>query len=212
MIVEQRIGRVQRLASEYKHVSVFNITLSGTFEDFIVGRLLEKLQMAANAIGDIDALLQGADITDGEDDGLTDSEDRILQLVLDALAGRNVEEAVRLDAQSIEDAKRALEEANIDEMLGADGSAEYAGPRAPKLPPIVRSVDARKFTLAALDLEGSRVTAESLAYILSRGETFGSVSVSSRIQTTSASLFFTRLTLPFSRDWSSAQSHQVFMM
>lgn len=80
MIVEQRIGRVQRLASEYKHVSIFNITLRDTFEDFIVGRLMEKLQMAANAIGDIDALLQGSDIADGEEDAADKFEDRILQL------------------------------------------------------------------------------------------------------------------------------------
>ncbi len=150
MIVEQRIGRVQRLASEYKHVSIFNITLSGTFEDFIVGRLMEKLQMAANAIGDIDALLQGSDIIDGEEDGTDKFEDRILKLVLDALAGKNVEEAVRLDTQSIEDAKRALEETNIDEMLGASDDAEYVGPKAPKLPPIIRSMDMRDFTLSAL--------------------------------------------------------------
>ncbi len=160
MIVEQRIGRVQRLASKFKHVSIFNITLSGTFEDFIVGRLMEKLQMAASAIGDIDALLQSSDIADGEEDGADKFEDRILQLVLDALAGKNVEEAVRLDEQSIEDAKRTLEEANIDEMLGTAGSAEYVGPRAPKLPPVNRSMDAREFTLTALDKEGARVAEE----------------------------------------------------
>ncbi len=160
MIVEQRIGRVQRLASEYKHVSIFNITLRGTFEDFIVGRLMEKLQMAANAIGDIDALLQGSDIADGEEDGADKFEDRILQLVLDALAGKNVEEAVRLDAKSIEDAKNALEEANIDEMLGGGGGAEYVGLRAPKLPPVTRSMDAREFNLAALDIDGAHVTEE----------------------------------------------------
>lgn len=160
MIVEQRIGRVQRLASEYKHVSIFNITLRGTFEDFIVGRLMEKLQMAANAIGDVDALLQGSDIADGEEDGGDKFEDRILQLVLDALAGKNVEEAVRLDTKSIEDAKCALEEANIDGMLGGSGDAEYVGPRGPKLAPITRSMDAREFTLAALDIDGAHVTEE----------------------------------------------------
>jgi superfamily II DNA or RNA helicase len=160
MIVEQRIGRVQRLASEYKHVSIFNITLRGTFEDFVVGRLMEKLQMAASAIGDIDALLQGSDIADGEEDGAEKFEDRILKLVLDALAGKNVEEAVRLDTQSIEDAKRALDEANIDEMLGGPDGAGYVGPKAPKLPPITRSMDEREFTLSALSLEGARVTEE----------------------------------------------------
>ena len=102
MIVEQRIGRVQRLASDFKSVTIFNMTLRGTFEDYIVGRLMEKLQMAANAIGDIDALLQGSDIGDGEEDGADKFEDRILKLVLDALAGKNVEEAMRLDEKSIE--------------------------------------------------------------------------------------------------------------
>lgn len=81
--------------------------------------------------------------------------------MLDALAGKNVAEAVRLDAQSIEDAKRTLEEANIDEMLGAAGSAaEYVGPRAPKLPPLARSMNAHDFTLAALDLAGARIIKE----------------------------------------------------
>src|SRR6201999_2213878 len=102
--------------------------LRNTFEDFIVGRLMEKLQMAANAIGDIDSLLQGSDIADGEDDAAEKFEDRILQLVLDALAGKDVDEAVRLDTQSIEDAQQALEEANIDKMLGAGGGDEYVGP------------------------------------------------------------------------------------
>ena len=68
MIVEQRIGRVQRLASEHANVSIFNIMLRGTFEEYIVGRLMEKLQMASHAIGDIEALLEGSDIGDSDDD------------------------------------------------------------------------------------------------------------------------------------------------
>ncbi len=41
MIVEQRIGRIQRLASDHAHVSIFNIMLRGTFEEYIVGRLMK---------------------------------------------------------------------------------------------------------------------------------------------------------------------------
>jgi hypothetical protein len=160
MIVEQRIGRVQRLASEFKHVTIFNMTLRGTFEDYIVGRLMEKLQMAATAIGDIDALLQGSDIGDGEEDGADKFEDRILKLVLDALAGKNVEEAVGLDTKSIEDAQRALEESNIDELLGQGAGSEYVGPKAPNLPPVSRSMGVPEFTLAAFEMEGARVAVE----------------------------------------------------
>jgi superfamily II DNA or RNA helicase len=170
MIVEQRIGRVQRLASEYKYVSIFNITLKDTFEDFIVGRLMEKLQMAANAIGDIDALLLGSDIADSDVDGGDKFEERILQLVLDALAGKNVDEAVLLDTQSIEDARRALEETNIDEMLGDASGSEYQGPRTPKLPPVARSMNAREFVLAAFEGEGAVVTEEEPGAYLVQGK------------------------------------------
>src|SRR5258707_10638647 len=69
MIVEQRIGRIQRLASEHASVSILNIILKGTFEEYIVGRLMEKLQMASHAIGDIEALLEASGIDDDEDNG-----------------------------------------------------------------------------------------------------------------------------------------------
>ena len=160
MIVEQRIGRVQRLASEHAHVSIFNIMLRGTFEEYIVGRLMEKLQMAAHAVGDIEALLQGSDIGDGDEDGTESFEDRILDLVLAALAGKDVEQDTRLAEMSIEEAKAELEreEATINSILGSMDGAEYIGPRAPTLPGIVRSMAPREFTLAALQTLGANVT------------------------------------------------------
>ena len=158
MIVEQRIGRVQRLASDHAHVSIFNMTLRGTFEEYIVGRLMEKLQMAAHAIGDIEALLQGSEIGDG--DGATGFEEKLLELVLAALAGKNVEEETRLAENSIQQAKAELEreEATINAMLGSMDGAEYVGPRTPKLPPTARSMEARDFALAGLSALGVRVT------------------------------------------------------
>jgi superfamily II DNA or RNA helicase len=158
MIVEQRIGRIQRLASEHASVSILNIILKDTFEEYIVGRLMEKLQMAAHAIGDIEALLEASGIDD--EDGAESFDDKILRLVLAALAGKDVERAARQAVQSILDAKDKLaaEEATINAMLGSMEGAEYVGPRPPKLPPIVRSMDAREFTLAALKSLGAQVT------------------------------------------------------
>lgn len=160
MIVEQRIGRIQRLASAHAHVIIFNIMLRGTFEEYIVGRLMEKLQMASHAIGDIEALLQGSDIGDGEEDAAKGFEEKILELVLAALAGKNVEEATRLAEQSIEHAKDQLEkeEANINAMLGSMDGVEYRGPAAPKLPSVTRSMTPREFILAAFDTLGVAVT------------------------------------------------------
>lgn len=158
MIVEQRIGRVQRLASEHKNVSIFNIMLKGTFEEYIVGRLMEKLQLASHAIGDIEALLQATDTND-DNDGVSFDE-RIRQLVVAALAGKDIEEATRREAASIDEAKRALEseEAFINSMLGSMDGAEYVGPRAPSLPGVVRSMDYRDFVLSAFTVLGARVT------------------------------------------------------
>jgi hypothetical protein len=157
MIVEQRIGRIQRLASGHASVSILNIILRDTFEEYIVGRLMEKLQMAAHAIGDIEALLEASSIDDGDGE---DFDDKILRLVLAALAGKDVEKATRQAEQSIVEAKAKLqaEEANINAMLGSMDGAEYVGPRAPKLPPVVRSMEPQEFTLAALKSLGADVT------------------------------------------------------
>jgi superfamily II DNA or RNA helicase len=158
MIVEQRIGRIQRLASEHARVSILNIILKGTFEEYIVGRLMEKLQMASHAIGDLEALLEASGIDDDDDNGGTFDE-KIRQLVLAALAGKDFEKATRQAEQSIIEAKARLEseEANINAMLGSMEGAEYVGPRAPKLPPNLHSMDVREFTLASLESLGAQV-------------------------------------------------------
>ena len=109
MIVEQRIGRVQRLASEHASVGIFNIMLRGTFEEYIVGRLMEKLQMASHAIGDIEALLEASGISGEDENGATGFDEKIRQLVIAALAGKDVEAATRQAEQSIADAKSTLE-------------------------------------------------------------------------------------------------------
>ena len=160
MIVEQRIGRVQRLASEHASVGIFNIMLRGTFEEYIVGRLMEKLQMASHAIGDIEALLEASGINGEDENAATGFDERIRQLVIAALAGKDVETATRQAEQSIANAKSTMEreEESINAMLGGMEGAEFVGPRAPTLPGIVRSMKPRDFTLAAFKSLGARIT------------------------------------------------------
>ena len=164
MIVEQRIGRVQRLASEHASVGIFNIMLRGTFEEYIVGRLMEKLQMASHAIGDIEALLEASGISGEDENGATGFDERIRQLVIAALAGKDVEAATRQAEQSIANAKSTMEreEESINAMLGGMEGAEFVGPRAPTLPGVVRSMKPRDFTLAAFKSLGARVTPQPL--------------------------------------------------
>jgi superfamily II DNA or RNA helicase len=158
MIVEQRIGRIQRLASSYASVAIFNVILSGTFEEYIVGRLMEKLQMSACAIGDIESLLETAGFE--FDDESTGFEEKIRELVVAALQGVDVSEIVRMSEVSIARAKDTLEEEaqTIDELIGDSGGSGYAGPRAPSLPPIEHSMSEKEFTLSALSRSGGLLT------------------------------------------------------
>jgi hypothetical protein len=160
MIVEQRIGRIQRLASTHKSVGIFNIMLKGTFEETIVGRLMEKLQMASHAIGDLESLLEASGVNGGDEGSTSSFAEKICQLVLMALAGKNVEEATSQTEKSIADAKATLEreEAHINALLGGMDGAEDSGPRAPSLPVPVRSMDPQTFTLGALRCLGTNVT------------------------------------------------------
>jgi superfamily II DNA or RNA helicase len=163
MVVEQRIGRVQRLASEHASVGVFNITLRGTFEEYIVGRLMEKLQMAAHAIGDIEALLEASGIGGEDEQGGASFDERIRQLVIAALAGKDVEAATRQAEKSIAEAKAEMEreEKSINAMLGGMDGVEYVGPRAPTLPGVLRSMEPGQFTLAAFRILGARITPQA---------------------------------------------------
>ena len=159
MIVEQRIGRIQRLASEHANVAIFNVILSGTFEEFIVGRLMEKLQMASHAVGDVEALLEASGIDDDES-ASGSFDEQIRRLIVAALAGKDVDKATRQAEESIAEARRTLEreQENIDSLFGSMDGAEYVGPRAPKLPATVRSMDAKDFAIAALGGLGAQVT------------------------------------------------------
>ena len=164
MIVEQRIGRIQRLASEHANVVVFNIMLEGTFEEYIVGRLMEKLQMASHAIGDIDALIEASGIG-GEEGGADSFEEKIRQLIIAALADKDVTAATEQAAQSIIEAKKELkrEEEHINSLLGNMDGVAYVGPRAPNLPNTEKSMQPHDFTVKALTNMGADVKPESLA-------------------------------------------------
>jgi len=165
MIVEQRIGRIQRLASEHASVCIFNIILKGTFEEYIVGRLMEKLQMASHAIGDIEAILQASGVDEDDEDVTPDGTafiEKIRELVVASLAGKNVETATRLAEKSINDAKVELQnqEKNIDAMLGGmDGYGDTIP--YPNLPRAMKSMEPDVFVLAALTSLGTDFRPES---------------------------------------------------
>jgi superfamily II DNA or RNA helicase len=162
MIVEQRIGRIQRLASEHASVCICNMILRGTFEEYIVGRLMEKLQLASHAIGDIEALLEAAGMNEQNDDGIP-FEELIRQLVIASLAGKDVDSATKLAEKSIAEAKIELQsqEKNIDAMFGKMEDAVGEEIPYPHLPSVVRSMGAQEFVLSAMASLGTPLALES---------------------------------------------------
>ena len=52
MVVEQRIGRVQRLGSKHEYVVIYNLAVAGSPEERVVARLMEKLQTIVDTVGD----------------------------------------------------------------------------------------------------------------------------------------------------------------
>lgn len=165
MIVEQRIGRVQRLGSEHKNVVIYNVMLAGTFEEYIVGRLMTKLQMATDAIGDIESLLEASGVGDSEEGAGFD--EKIRELVVAALAGRDMAAAAEKIARSIDAAKKTLEEekANIDTTLGAMDGYEYVGPQTPTLEKLHPSMEFESFVRAAFTSLGGTVTEVALGVL-----------------------------------------------
>ena len=162
MVVEQRIGRIQRLASAHASVCVFNIILKGTFEEYIVGRLMEKLQLASHVVGDIEALLEASGLGEKDEDGADGFEEMIRRLVVASLAGKDIEAATSKAEKSINDAKKELdqEEKNIDDMLGGKDANEAEIP-LPRFPEVVHSIDSKSFAIAALTKLGVRLTPTS---------------------------------------------------
>ena len=130
MVLEQRIGRVQRLKSDFKYVEVINLTVKGSIEDRIVACLMAKLQVISETIGDVEAILEASSFSDDEQ-----FEIELRSLVTRALMGQDVEESLKKSQESIERAKAQydLEKEMVEKTLGRNDAMHRAGPVAPKL-------------------------------------------------------------------------------
>jgi superfamily II DNA or RNA helicase len=151
MIVEQRIGRVQRIGSRFATVQVSNIVHRNSPEQRIVVRLMEKLQVIAHTVGDIEAVLEAA----GDAEGTT-LEQQIREMVIASLRGQDSSKAARLAEESIDQAKKLLEEQQeqMNSMLGEMKESEQADLPMPRLELSKPSMPLEDFVLSALSREG----------------------------------------------------------
>lgn len=57
MVVEQRIGRIDRFGQKAEVVNIYNILVSGSIQEMIYMRLLERIGIFRGTIGDLEAIL-----------------------------------------------------------------------------------------------------------------------------------------------------------
>jgi len=153
MVVEQRIGRVQRLGSDFKYVVIVNLVGAGTVEDRVVARLMEKLHGVSQTFGDIEGILEAADF---DDDGIKSFESRMRKMVVDALQGKDIDASQRLIDASIDDGTKLFEDGKhlLDSALGRspqDAVSHRPPPKIERFPP---RMEYREFVLGAKRAEG----------------------------------------------------------
>lgn len=155
MVVEQRIGRVQRIGSKFRNVWVANIVHQNSPEQRIVGRLMEKLQVISHTVGDIEAVLEAT----GDPNGDT-LEKQIRQMVVASLKGQDQEAATRKAEDSILAAKKLIDQtqAEMDQTLGNGKQSDEVDIPMPRLTPAAPSIKIEEFVISALRAEGAEVT------------------------------------------------------
>lgn len=57
MVVEQRIGRLDRIGQSSDKILIFNLSMKGTIEDRILGRLYDRIKIFERSLGDLEAIL-----------------------------------------------------------------------------------------------------------------------------------------------------------
>jgi len=152
MVLEQRIGRVQRLGSGFGHIEVLNLTVKDSVEDHIVARLLSKLQLISSTIGDMEAILEASSFDDDEN-----FEEELKTLVTRALMGQDVGKALEKAQESIRKAKEKYDEEKnqVEETLGSMDEMHRAGPSVPKLKAKPPRFDVPTFCRGAFVCDGA---------------------------------------------------------
>ena len=148
MVLEQRIGRIQRLGQQAERVIVRNLVTKGSVEESVVSRLFQKLQLYDATIGMAEEIL--GQLQEGEES----IEETILNLVEQALKRRDVETMLREQEENAKKARDELERQR-KEMDAVLGSTEgVSGPSMPEIQPTQPSMALEPFWRQAMKHAG----------------------------------------------------------
>lgn len=110
MVVEQRIGRIDRIGQEAERLIIANLIIRGSVEEIVLQRLLNRINIFESSIGELDAIIG----------------DRVERLAESAISGRltpdEISERVEQEGNALQnsiDAARAIL-AREENLLAAD--------------------------------------------------------------------------------------------
>ncbi|MBC7546029.1 MAG: DEAD/DEAH box helicase [Candidatus Sericytochromatia bacterium] len=103
MRVEQRIGRVHRLGQEADTVLVFNFSIKGTVEAYILEILYQKIALFSEAVGATDLIL--SNLKSGES-----FDKQILDVIARSAEGEKIEDGFALLGEALTMAKQAADQ------------------------------------------------------------------------------------------------------
>ncbi len=112
MLVEQRVGRIDRIGQAASVLVIANLVVEGSIEERILARLFQRVQLFEACIGEMEALLGGVE-----------SVPKLTQrALLGTLSEEELEAQLELAGQAFENQRRAAAEldARAGELLAAD--------------------------------------------------------------------------------------------
>jgi superfamily II DNA or RNA helicase len=156
MLVEQRIGRVQRLASPFQEVIVCNLVLDHPADAHVVGLLMAKLAAIGSAVDDIESVLEDVPGNSDGDDAGESFAATIQDLVVRALQKRDVTRDREVIERNIEIAqqKKREHEQELEQIFGTLADEPPTDIRPPDLAYPEPSLAVQDFVLQAKALEG----------------------------------------------------------
>ena len=111
MVVEQRIGRIDRFGQESPKVNIYNVVVVDTIVEDIFSRLLERIGIFRSSIGDLEAILDKELEQDGKRITIKEALKSIENgYYSDKLTKEEAEKKQRNIEQAIENEKKNLEE------------------------------------------------------------------------------------------------------
>lgn len=102
MRIEQRIGRVDRIAQEKNHVNIINLVVKGTIDERVLIRLYERIRLFEESIGPLEPIL---------DVQLKDLRADVGRFIKQRAGDKEYEEAVEKTICSLEERRMEIEEA-----------------------------------------------------------------------------------------------------